>query len=34
MRQGKFRAVHPKAAAFAFVGMVNWIYEWFVVRRR
>ncbi len=29
IRQGKFRPVHPKVAAFAFLGMVNWIYKWF-----
>ena len=26
---GKIRPVHPKVAAFAFLGAVNWIYKWF-----
>jgi TetR/AcrR family transcriptional regulator, cholesterol catabolism regulator len=26
---GQIRPVHPKVAAFAFLGTVNWIYKWF-----
>lgn len=29
VRAGKLRAVNPKVAAFAFLGMVLWIYKWF-----
>ena len=28
-RAGRIRRVHPKVAAFAFLGMVLWIYKWF-----
>ncbi len=27
--QGRFRALNPKVAAFAFLGMVLWIYQWY-----
>jgi len=29
IRDGRIRRVHPKVAAFAFLGMVLWIYKWF-----
>jgi AcrR family transcriptional regulator len=29
VRAGKLRPLHPKVAAFAFLGMVLWIYKWF-----
>lgn len=29
VRAGRMRRVHPKVAAFAFLGMVLWIYKWF-----
>ncbi len=29
IRAGRIRRVHPKVAAFSFLGMVNWIYKWF-----
>jgi len=29
MRRGRIRAVNPKVAAFAFLGMVLWIYKWY-----
>lgn len=29
MRAQRIRRVHPKVAAFAFLGMVLWIYKWF-----
>jgi TetR/AcrR family transcriptional regulator, cholesterol catabolism regulator len=29
IREQRIRPVHPKVAAFAFLGMVNWIYKWF-----
>jgi AcrR family transcriptional regulator len=29
IRQGRLRPVDPKVAAFAFLGMVLWIYKWF-----
>ena len=29
IRAGRLRRVHPKVAAFAFLGMVLWIYKWF-----
>ena len=29
VRAGRLRPVHPKVAAFAFLGMVLWIYKWF-----
>jgi len=29
VRAKKIRAVNPKVAAFAFLGMVLWIYKWF-----
>lgn len=29
IRAGRIRRVHPKVAAFAFLGMVLWIYKWF-----
>lgn len=29
IRAGRLRPVHPKVAAFAFLGMVLWIYKWF-----
>lgn len=29
MREGTIRAVNPKVAAFAFLGMVLWTYKWF-----
>jgi TetR/AcrR family transcriptional regulator, cholesterol catabolism regulator len=29
VRAGRIRAVNPKVAAFAFLGMVLWIYKWF-----
>jgi AcrR family transcriptional regulator len=28
-REGLIRPVHPKVAAFAFLGMVLWIYKWY-----
>ena len=30
MRQGKIRQGNPKIAAFSFLGMVNWIYKWYL----
>jgi AcrR family transcriptional regulator len=29
MREGRIRPVEPRVAAFAFLGMVLWIYKWF-----
>jgi AcrR family transcriptional regulator len=29
MREGRIRPVHPKVAAFAFLGTVLWTYKWF-----
>jgi len=29
VRDGRIRPINPKVAAFAFLGMVNWIYKWF-----
>jgi hypothetical protein len=29
IRAQRIRPVHPKVAAFAFLGMVLWIYKWF-----
>jgi len=29
VRAGRLRPLHPKVAAFAFLGMVLWIYKWF-----
>lgn len=29
IRAGRFRQVHPKVAAFAFLGSVLWVYKWF-----
>ncbi len=29
VRDRRIRPIHPKVAAFAFLGMVNWIYKWF-----
>jgi hypothetical protein len=29
VREGRIRSVSPKVAAFAFLGMVLWIYKWF-----
>ena len=29
VRAGRLRPMHPKVAAFAFLGMVLWIYKWF-----
>src|SRR5207237_1396473 len=29
VREGRIRPVNPKVAAFAFLGMVLWIYKWF-----
>ena len=29
VRRGRIRAVNPKVAAFAFLGMVLWIYKWY-----
>ena len=29
MQSGRLRAVHPKVAAFSFLGQVLWIYKWF-----
>jgi AcrR family transcriptional regulator len=29
MREGRIRTVEPRVAAFAFLGMVLWIYKWF-----
>jgi AcrR family transcriptional regulator len=29
IRLGEIRAIHPKVAAFSFLGMVLWIYKWF-----
>jgi AcrR family transcriptional regulator len=29
IRDGRLRAVNPKVAAFAFLGMVLWIYKWY-----
>jgi AcrR family transcriptional regulator len=29
VRAGRIRRVHPKVAAFAFLGMVLWIYKWY-----
>jgi len=29
IRDGRIRPIHPKVAAFAFLGMVLWIYKWF-----
>jgi TetR/AcrR family transcriptional regulator, cholesterol catabolism regulator len=29
MRTGQIRAVHPKVAAFSFLGMVLWTYKWY-----
>jgi AcrR family transcriptional regulator len=29
MRDGRIRPGDPKVAAFAFLGMVNWIYKWY-----
>src|SRR5262245_25904957 len=29
VRAGQLRPLHPKVAAFAFLGMVLWIYKWF-----
>jgi len=29
IRAGEIRPVHPKVAAFSFLGMVLWIYKWF-----
>jgi hypothetical protein len=29
IRDGRFRAVNPKVAAFSFLGMVLWIYKWY-----
>lgn len=29
VRQGRLRKLHPKVAAFSFLGQVLWIYKWF-----
>ena len=29
VKQGRIRPVQPTVAAFAFLGMVLWIYKWF-----
>lgn len=29
VRDGKFRPVDPKVAAFSFLGMILWIYKWY-----
>jgi hypothetical protein len=29
IRAGQIRRIHPKVAAFAFLGAVLWVYKWF-----